>query len=267
MGNRFSWRRKKKVKVEEPAPVEVPAEAEPPPPEVVLPEDDGSSFWASAFGMKAGQTKEAIPPLDVSGVQRRDPNALTAEDLRGVAEVCAELEERIESATSGDADLHFNLGLTYFAVGRRADACTQFKAALSVDATFGRAYTHLAHMLLQEGNPSPALLREVVGYLELSLVHDPSELRENKILLAEVYCLLGDQPNALRMYSLVDRVDDEWQNTFHRATCHWELQQYSESLALLEALAGTAGGDLPNQAVVLADVRGLVRGPAVVAAS
>ncbi|EQC41259.1 hypothetical protein SDRG_01234 [Saprolegnia diclina VS20] len=271
MGNRFSWRRKKKVKVEAPAPTDVPAEPEVPPPEVVLPEDDGSSFWSSAFGFKSGEAKAAIPPLDVSNVRRGNPNEVSTDELHDVLQVSLELEQRLlaQDACENKAHVHFNLGLTYMALARRTNACEQFRCAVVEDPTYGRAYTHLAHTLLQDGAPSAATLEAVVNYLELAIVHDNTEVRENQILLAEVHHLQGDFANALRVYSTIDRIDDEWQNTLHRAACHWASREFAESMALLTTLASCAytTGDVPNKRVVLADVHGLLLRPSIVAAS
>ncbi|KDO34993.1 hypothetical protein SPRG_01056 [Saprolegnia parasitica CBS 223.65] len=271
MGNRLSWRRKKKVKVEAPAVANVPAEPEIPPPEVVLPEDDGSSFWSSAFGLKSGEAKAAILPLDVSNVRRGNPNEVSTEELYDVLQVSLELEQRLcaQDASENKAHVHFNLGLAYLALSRRTDACDQFRRAVTEDPTYGRAYTHLAHTLLEDAEPSVATLDAVVNHLELAIIHDTTEVRENQILLAEVYHLQGDFANALRTYSTIDRIDDEWQNTLHRAACHWARREFPESMALLASLASCADAadDVPNKRVVLADVHGLLMQPSIVAAS
>ncbi|OQS03700.1 hypothetical protein THRCLA_03991 [Thraustotheca clavata] len=259
MGNRLSWRRKKKVKVEE-AIVDVPEPFEAIPQEVVLPEEDAGSFWASMTGLRSGETKEAIPPIDVSNVEKLDPNVLSSNEILDIKEVSKELEHRIDHCDqiADKVYLNFNLGLSYYATGRRLDACAQFKQVISLDDTFGRAYTLLAHFLLEEGTPSIQMLQDIVKYLEKALLHDLSEYRENTILLAEVYCLLNDQTSALHTYSLLDNVDKEWQNTYHQAQCHWELQQYKESMSLLQSLASLSEENA-SKAVVLADVRGIVR--------
>ncbi|KAH9052076.1 hypothetical protein Ae201684P_013579 [Aphanomyces euteiches] len=225
MGNRLSFLRRKRLKAAPPvvAVAEVPLVAPTPPPEKF----DDSSFWV---GLKAALKfkKGAAPTLEPLDRSLFHPCGQTQRDL---AERSCHVAFHLCPVTS---------------CPRRHPWRLAFKCTIQHDPTLGRAYTHLAHTLLLE-TQTDSTLEQIVGCLENALKYDDMEVRENTILMAEVYSMLGRHDMALQVYRKRRR-------RMGKRIPHGTLSLGS---------GGLNAPPTPNQTLILADVNALIHPPMV----
>ncbi|ETV91866.1 hypothetical protein, variant 1 [Aphanomyces invadans] len=255
MGGRLSFLRRKRAKqavVEQPveAPVVVEEPPPPPPPEVF----DSATFWDALKGILRFRRGDYSTPLDKATLRVVDATKVSGDETEEVKRVSKALGDRF--IASDDAVLalkghdvameHFSYALSLLALGNTTAACNEFANAITKDPSFGRAYTHLAHTLVLDTQDDTATLERVVGCLESALKYDDTEVRENmvpcmrlvliapkaecsswlaKILLAEVYSLLGNHAAALDVYGRLVRLLHPRRQLFSKNTLRFDAGQ------------------------------------------
>ncbi|ETV91867.1 hypothetical protein, variant 2 [Aphanomyces invadans] len=234
MGGRLSFLRRKRAKqavVEQPveAPVVVEEPPPPPPPEVF----DSATFWDALKGILRFRRGDYSTPLDKATLRVVDATKVSGDETEEVKRVSKALGDRF--IASDDAVLalkghdvameHFSYALSLLALGNTTAACNEFANAITKDPSFGRAYTHLAHTLVLDTQDDTATLERVVGCLESALKYDDTEVRENMILLAEVYSLLGNHAAALDVYGRLVRLLHPRRQLFSKNTLRFDAGQ------------------------------------------
>src|SRR3954469_17498279 len=89
-------------------------------------------------------------------------------------------------AINEQPDLHYNLGLAKWALGRRSEAVTHWARAVALNPDFVQAQMNLGNALREEGR-----LREAVEHLRRALQLQPSPFAHNNLGLA--LAALGDR--------------------------------------------------------------------------
>ncbi|MBI1891039.1 MAG: tetratricopeptide repeat protein [Burkholderiales bacterium] len=139
-----------------------------------VPQHPAANYNLGALAVQVGQYAAALPHFKLaleanSTVPQYWMSYIDALIESGQVDTARDvLEQGVQKSLQGAEGAYFNLGITYYAMGRAADAEDSYRKALKINPRFAEALNNLGAVLREKG-----LLEEAASYFKLALKINP----------------------------------------------------------------------------------------------